>query len=342
MTTRSRIEARTGRLLAAFFFSAGLGAAAQAQTDSTPPSAAQSLSCLRQPSSTLDYPARHRFDRSHGLMRLRLHFEKPDAPPRVEVLANTARQDMQDRVYRFVDDYRLPCLKPEDGTVSAVQEFNFNNSSMEALPVPETHQRRRPFCIVMPREDMRSLSSLTNEVQHVVASALFVGKGDEPPEVKLLHSTGDKRLEAAVVERVQTYRMPCRTGQEEPQVMRQQFTLVPAGHRRMMLSREAFTLVDFLSMTQGAQQLSAFFDFNTMNCPFKVNYTMYGSSLPNEVSVGGVRDPNRVPFLQWLRERQLNFSSQRQANELFGQTLQIQVPCGQLDLKPAAASGAGS
>ncbi|MGM9516342.1 hypothetical protein ACS5PK_18980 [Roseateles sp. DB2] len=341
MKTQSRIKAKTGRLLAAFVISAALGGAAQAQTDSTPPSAAQSLSCLRLPSAALSYPAKHRFDRSHGLMRLRLHFEKPDAAPRVEVLANTAREDMQDRVYRYVDDYRLPCLRPEDGTVSAVQEFNFSNSAMEELPVPETPQRRLPFCLVMPREDMRAPMSLSQQVQHVVASALFSGTGDQPPEVKILHSTGDRRIEEAVIERVQSYRLPCRTGQQEPQVMRQQFTFVPAGHRRFVLKQDAFSLVDFLSMTQGAQQLKAFFDFDTMNCPFKVNYTMYSPALPNEVAVGGKRDPNRIPFLRWLRERQLAFSSERQANELFGQKVQIQVPCGRLDLQPDTAA-AGS
>ena len=338
MKKQAQQKPMKGRLVAALFMSAVLAGVAHAQTDSTPPSAAQSLSCLEQPSSNLSYPEKHRFDRVHGFMRLRLHFEKPDAAPRVEVLSNTAREDMQDRVYRYVADYRLPCLKPEDGTVSAVQEFNFSNSAVEALPVPEAPQRRQPFCIVMPREDMESLSSLSSAVQHVVASALFMGKGDQAPEVKLLHSTGDKRLEAAVVERVRAYRMPCRTGQEEPQVMRQQFTFVPAGHRRAVLKTEAFTLAAFLGMTQGARQLSAFFDFNTMNCPFKVNYSILGPSLPNEVTTGGARDPNRVPFLRWLRERQLAFSSQRQANELFGQTLQIQVPCGQLDLQPAAGS----
>lgn len=342
MTEESRINATKGRLLAAFFIAAAVSGAAQAQTDSTPPSAAQSLSCLKQPASTISYPEKHRFDRSHGSMRLRLHFEKPDAAPRVEVLVNTARQDMQDRVYRHVEDYRLPCLKPEDGTVIAVQEFNFNNSALEELPVPEAPRRRQPFCIVMPREDMEAPTTMAYEVHHVVASALFAGDGQQPPEVKLLHSTGDKRLEQAVIERVQAYRMPCRTGKEEPRVMSQQFTFIPADHRRYVLTKVAFTLPDFLGLTQGAQQLKAFFDFNTMNCPFKVNYHILGPSLPNEVETGGPHDPNRVPFLRWLQERQLAFSTEKQARELFGQTLQIQVPCGQLDLQPAATSGAGS
>ncbi|MBB2484699.1 hypothetical protein H5407_05610 [Mitsuaria sp. WAJ17] len=340
MTEKSRINATKGRLLAAFFIAAAMSGAAQAQTDSTPPSAAQSLSCLKRPSSAIEYPAKHQLDRGSGFMRLRLHFEKPDAAPRVEVLSNTAREDMQDRVYRYVADYRLPCLQPEDGTVSAVQEFSFSNTAMEDLPVPEAPQRRHSFCIVMPREGMHAPLTLSTQVQHVVAAAMFTGNGEQPPEVKLLHSTGDKRLEASVVERVRSYRMPCRTGQEGPQAMQQQFTFTPAGHRRYVLKHDAFTLMAFLSMTQGVQQLKAFFDFNTMNCPFKVNYTMYGPALPNEVEVEGERDPNRIPFLKWLNQRQLAFGSEKQSNELFGQTLQIQVPCGQLDLEPAATAAA--
>lgn len=339
MKKQAQQKPMKGRLVAALFISAfaALAGSAQAQSDHTPPSAAQSLSCLKQPSSTLSYPEKHRFDRIHGFMRLRLHFEKADASPRVEVLANTAREDMQDRVYRYVADYRLPCLKAEDGTVSAVQEFDFSNSSMEALPVPETPQRRLPFCVVMPRKDMDRIMTLSRNVEHVVLAATFTGDGEQAPEVKVLHSTGDRAVEQDAIERVKTYRMPCRTGKEEPQVMQQRFTMVPAGHRRYVLKQEAFNLVEFLSMTQGAQQLKANFDFGTMNCPFKVNFTLYGPALPNEVHAGGKRDPNRAPFLKWLSERQIAFGSDKQANELFGQTLQIQVPCGRLDLDPAGS-----
>lgn len=324
--------ARKGRLLAAFLVLAGAVGAASAQTDITPPTPAQSLSCLKKPSGTLSYPERHRFDRGAGHMRLALHFETPDAAPRVEVLSNTAREDMQDRVYRYVAEYRLPCLTPADGPVSAVQEFDFSNTSVEPL-VPDL-PKRQPFCIVMPREDMRSPASKSREVEHVVAAALFKGNGEQPPEVKLLHTTGDQALEESAIERVRAYRMPCRTGTEAPQVMSQQFTFVPYGYRRTVLKKEALPLAQFLGMTEGAQQLKAYFDFTTMNCPFKVNYTAYGPKLPNEVRAAGTRDSNRLPFLGWLSGRQLAFSSERQANDLFGQTIQIQVPCGKLDLDP--------
>ncbi|HLO94519.1 MAG TPA: hypothetical protein VK195_09385 [Burkholderiaceae bacterium] len=338
MKEQAQHKTLKGRLVAALFITAALAGAAQAQTDVTPPSAAQSLGCLKRPEGTISYPAQHRFDRSHGFMRLRLHFEKADAAPRVEVLANTAREDMQDRVYRYVADYRLPCLTPADGRVSAVQEFDFSNSAMEELPVAETPERRLPLCLVAPRKDMDSIISLSRDVEHVVLAGTFSGAGDQAPDVKVLYSTGDKAVEQATIEQVKAYRMPCRTGSEGPQVVQFRSSIVPAGHRRFVLKRDAFSLVEFLSMTEGAQQLRAHFDFNTMNCPFKVNYSIYGPALPNEVRLGGRFDPNRTAFLKWLEARQLAFGSQKQANELFGQTLQIQVPCGQLNLQPDAGS----
>jgi hypothetical protein len=333
--------AHQGRLLAAFLVLAGALGAASAQTDSTPLTPAQSLSCLQRPAAALEFPQRHRYDRGAGYLRVRLQFERPDAEPKVEVLANTAREDMQDRVFRYLSSYRLPCLQPQDGVVAAVQEFNFTNTDVQPLPLPDT-MRRHSFCLVMPREDMRPVKMDGREVQHVALVALFSGDGSQETEVKVLHSTAKPHLEEEAVERLKRYRMPCRTGTEGIQAMRQNFAFVPTGYRRYVLARQALPLVEFLGMTQGAQQLKASFDFNTMSCPFNVNYTIYGPALPNEVTAGGKRDPNRVLFLKWLQERQLKFDSDKQANELFGQTLQIQIPCGGLQLDPEPSSVAGS
>ena len=97
-------------------------------------------------------------------------------------------------------------------------------------------------------------------------------------------------------------------------------------------------------MTEGIREVEAEFDLKTMNCPFKVNYEIYGPHLPNEVRTGGKPDPNRVAFLKWLAERQINFKNEKQANDLFGATLQINVPCGVLSLhsKSAAAPSAAA
>ncbi|MDT8999542.1 hypothetical protein RQP53_09710 [Paucibacter sp. APW11] len=323
------------RIVAVLGLAVALGTCAHAQTqDVSPPSPAHALSCLQRPERAPQYPSKHSYDNTPGFMRLQLQFAKPDEGPTVRVLSNTAREDMQDVVMRYVERYRLPCLTPTDGIVSAVQEFSFSNSDLAPLPYDEEGARRPAFCIVMPRKDVEPPSMLGNSVSHIVATAAFSGDGESPPEVKIIHSSGTGAMEALVRERLAEYRMPCRHAGDAPQAMRQQFTFVPAGVRRYVLKRQAFGLAEFLGMTTDARQLQADFDFNTMNCPFKLHYSIYGPALPNEVRASGKKDPNRVAFLHWMKARQLAFASDRQANDMFGQTVQIDVPCGRLNLQP--------
>ncbi len=319
---------------------AAVAGTAQAQTaaptDITPASAAQSLSCLQRPERGPEYPRGRPLDRGAGLMRLKLRFDKPDAPPTVEVLANTAREQMQDIVRHYVNGYRLPCLTPQDGAVEAVQEFKFSNSGVEPLPEPlaATAARQR-LCVVRPAEDLTLRSfTLGRDLQHVVLALTFSGDGQQPPEPKVLYSNADDFVQQEMLKWIQGYRMPCRQAGDAPQVMRQVLTMHPKGKPRYALQRDTFTLVEFLRMTRKPEALKADFDFNTMHCPFKANYTYYGLSLPSEVSAGRPVDPNRVAFLRWLRERELDLSD-LQANDLFGSTLQITVPCGALSLDPA-------
>jgi hypothetical protein len=311
---------------------------ASAQTEVQPKSQAQSLACLVKPADAPRYPARHKLDRDFGGMRVLLTFKKPDAAPEVEVLFNSAREDMQDEMHRYVRQYRLPCLSPQDGAVQAVQEFSFTNTDREATPLPAASRKDGPpFCLVMPRHDMEGWSGIgRQEVEHVVVAATFSGDGQQPPEVKIIHSTGSAHAESAVRARLAEYRMPCRTGREGPQSFQQQFSHIPAGHRRHVFKREAFGLLEFLGLTREPRKLKALYDLNTMACPFKVSYMVYGGAVPNEARVKGSRDANRQPFLSWLAGLQLAFSNDRQANDLFGSELQIDVPCGLLDLKGEA------
>lgn len=307
------------------------------QTEIQTPSPAQSLSCLTKPGKPPRYPTRDKLDHANGAMRVQLKFSKPDEAPAVEVLFNSAREDMQDQVFDYLRAYRLPCLTPQDGTVSAVQEFNFSNSDLDATPLPpEPRKDSPPFCLVMPRKDMSGfgLGFLGNlqEAEHVVAVSTFNGDGSQPPEVKIIHSSGMGRFEDAVRERLAEYRMPCRTGREGPQSFQQQFSMTPNNVKRYGFARSNLGLVEFLRMTRDVDKLRAHYDFDTMACPFKVHYVFYGGgAVPNEAHVAGKRDPNKLPFLRWLSGLALNVTA-RQANGLFGSPLQINVPCGTLDL----------
>jgi hypothetical protein len=307
--------------------------------DATPRSPAQLLTCLQVPTQPMKYPEQFRYDHGTGFMRVKLSFEAPDAKPRVEVLSNTAREDMQDLVYQRLAKYRLPCLTPEDGVVSAVQEFSFTNTDREPLPLPPDEKDAASVCIVMPREGASDGRLESREVENVVVAVTFYGDSQEPSNAKVIYSTGSTALERAALEYVAKYRMPCRTAGDKPFVFRQTFGYRPPGNRTYVFKREGFGLMEFLAMTEGARELEADFDTRTMNCPFKVNYTAYGPHLPNEVYSGDSRrDANRAIFLEWLSKRQLAFTNDKQRRELWGSQLQINVPCGRLSLHPKAAA----
>jgi len=326
-----------GRMAMGVGLLVGLAHVAHAQTDITPRTAAQSLSCLSKPAEPPRYPAQNKYDRGSGLVRVLLKFNAPDQPPTLEILANTARENMQDQVERYVSAYRLPCWQPSDGTVQAVQEFSFSNSDVGPTALaPDRSHTQTASCIVMPRKDLKGLNSspLDNEVSHVVVAVAFSGDGEQAPEVKVLHATADSRIQEAIVEFAQSYRMPCRTGKEAPNVFRQLFKFAPRAAPRISLKQDHFSLREFLQMTPEPQKLAAHFDFHTMSCPFEVKYRIYGPALPNEAEVAGPTDANKALFLDWLAKQSLTFKNERQANALFGSILHIQVPCGVLDLNP--------
>ncbi|MFG6447520.1 hypothetical protein ACG0Z6_04595 [Roseateles sp. BYS180W] len=323
---------------------AGLGLASitpatRAQTnaliDATPPSAAQSLACLERSAAAPQYPKTSRYDHRTGLMRVRLEFKQPDAAPSVEVLANTAAEDMQDQVFAYLKGYRLPCLKASDGSVAAVQEFEFSGMQPASRPLAEA-PKREPLCVVMPRHKAPAIEELgirTPSAPEITVLALaFAGDGQQAPEVQIIHSTGNKDLEEAAATYVKDYRMPCRKAGDEVNVVRQHFVYVPQRSRFYTPKKTDFALAEFLRLTQDFDTVQARFDFNTMSCPFQVRYTYYGPTLPNETKSEGSPNPNRALFLQWLSQRQLAVTTVAMERSLFGEKFTVHVPCGRLDL----------
>jgi hypothetical protein len=337
------------RVLVVCLFALVAGAAAglaQAQTEVHPKSPAQALECLVKPTRAPSFPERHRLDDGTGAMRVLLKFKQADAAPEIELLYNTARQDMQDQVRRYLDGYRLPCLRAEDGEVRAVQEFHFNNSDQQAKPLPpERSGDAPPFCVVAPREDIGAESERGRfEPEHVIVVASFTGDGQQRPEVKFIYSNATSGFEKALRKHLAKYRMPCRKGGEKVQEFQQQFTLFQEGATQYGLARSVYSLREFLGLTEEPTKLIAQYDFKTMGCPFDVKYTFYGGKLPNEAVALGPADPNKLPFLSWLASLNLSFKNKHQANDLFGSDLQIAVPCGSLRLgvkAPAASDPEG-
>lgn len=321
---------------------AGAAVWAHAQTDDvTPRSAAQTLGCVQKPADSMAVPAQPLNDGDSGMVRLKLRFETPDAPPTVEVLATTARSEVQRQARLYVAEYRLPCLQPQDGAVEAVQEFAFMGKPVSVLrqsPLVPLTSPLKPaaLCLVRPQLDMAPLPSTTRALQHVVFTLHFQGDGTQPPQVRIAYSTAPRWVEERMSDWVQGFRMPCRQAGDTPMVVQRHFVLGNTDVRRYALSKSLLGLAEFLGMTEQPAALRAWFDFNTMGCPFKVAYRMYGPHLPNVVLAQGPANPNRTLFLQWLRERQVHFANAQQASDLFGRAAVIQVPCGVLDLRESA------
>lgn len=321
-----------------FFVALALAASAvgaAAQTEKLILSAAQRLDCLVKPGDPPRYPKRGELDRDSGAMRVLLKFSRPDAAPEVQMLYNVAREDMQDQVRSYLAGYRLPCLQPDDGAVTAVQDFTFDGSDKDPLAVPEAPSVSEPRCFVMPRRALDYGGNSKYRVDHVRVEATFRGDGDQPPEIRLVFARASSRFQEAVREWVAQYRMPCRKPQDKPVTMTQLFSYAP-GQERFGLTRNRFPLMEFLGQTQAPGRLKARFDLRTMGCPFNVRYTLGGGAVSNDAQVVGPTDPNKVAFLHWLEGLQFNFGSKDVADDLFGSVLQVDVPCGLLDLKGEA------
>jgi len=322
-------------LIAGVLGACALGASAQ--TEVLKLSEAQRLACLVKPSDPPRYPQHDKLDRGQGAMRLLLKFTTPDSRPAIQVLFNSAREDMQDIVERYVSKYRLPCLKPEDGEVSAVQEFDFQNHDRDPAPVTPPEEGHGPLCVVMPRNGLKyNLGFGRSEVEHLVAEITFRGDGQQPPDVTFSYVKASSRMQEAVREWVAGYRMPCRTAQDKPRTIEQRFSMYPDNRRRYGFKQERFSLREFLGLMKEPWKRPARFDLDTMGCPFKVDFVIGGEGMPHKASVRGPVDPNKVGFLRWLSGLQFAFKSDDMANDMFGTQLQIDVPCGVVDFKGTA------
>ncbi|WP_457350705.1 hypothetical protein [Roseateles sp. P5_D6] len=104
--------------------------AAQGQVPRPDDRADQMLACLLNANALPQLPREKREalrgqPSSSRMVRVKLLFERPDAAPRVEVLANTADESMQDEVFDYLKGHRLPCLPAGAAPLAAVQEFVF-------------------------------------------------------------------------------------------------------------------------------------------------------------------------------------------------------------------------
>ncbi len=304
--------------------------------------AAETLGCLTKEGDTPQLAA-HLLRRPgpiEGTVRVQLRFSRPDAAPEVVILVNTASEAMQDFVYASVKRYRLPCLPADGDAVLAVQQFRFDGAVAERVtvsnlsPFEQARQHDGEPCLVKPRQAPPShFTGATPIPSKVLAVLRFDGDGNAPPTVMIQHAQGDPAFADAVIAYGKQYRMPCRQAGDKPVHGEQLFVL---GFDRIKDARfvdERVPLSKFLTWVKDRQQLHASFDFDTMNCPFRVRWHFRRPALPNSVVDLGTPNPRRDAFLTWMAKLE-TMVNPRDAVNLFDESIDVDIPCGQLKLEP--------
>lgn len=322
---------------------AGCASAQMVEVDRVDP---QALACLQKGGPAISYPAQDEKLRQPGHVRLSLKFTAPDRAPEVTVLFRAASEAMLDEVRWFVNGYRLPCLPAGAATVLAVQEFEFTPRVTD--PITWTAPRavaerdgtdasalQRPralSCMRTPKEPPEFAGSpLQREVSNAFVELSFTAP-DAPPEVKIAYASAGNAQVGVVTDYVRQYRLPCLQAGAKPYVVQQHFQFRPYGVGASVF-KDAVPLTSFLSNVKGVRALRADFDLTTMACPFQVAWTLGKPALDNRVGEVGKPDLNRAEFLAWLAGLEMDMK-ERQFEQLVGQAVIVNVPCGKLKLEP--------
>ncbi len=303
------------------------------------PAAVEALQCLQRRAEPLQLPPASAEEGGGGFARVKLSFERPDQPPTITPLAYMVSPALDLALKAYLQSYRLPCLTPAMGTVTAVQEFEFDAlADAEGRPLrlveSDAPAEPEPDCLIMPATPPEASSRVRDHrVSHVVLQFSFEGDGAQPPQLKMRYSNASGAFESLVSAHAAQYRMPCRRASDRRQSFEQLFRLVPTGADSKVLTKRQWTLRELLPLMELAP---AFFDFKTMACPFQLHMSYRRPALDNQLAQIGASDINRSEFMAWLGRASFKAPASMQA-QLMGERLVIDVPCTVLDTRRRAA-----
>ncbi len=321
-----------------------LTATAAAQTIIVSPSAAQR--CLTRGELTLGaptYPQESFERRDSGRVLVELTFQRPDAAPGVNLIEEEGGRPFFESVRTFVDAYRVPCLEAGQ-SATLRQEFVFKPTDGRRayftwpIDADTRRQARLQQCIAHqdPKERIRyPAEALKRSAHGTVIVELTFSDATSPPSIKVLENANSSSLTFAASDYAEGYRMPCHAGGQVKVV--QFYTYKFEGDARVVLND--MPLTGFLRNVKGIEQTNAYFDFNTMGCPFEVRLKLYQPFSANVVGELGTPNADRRFFLDWLRRRELNVDT-RTLRAVIAQETTIVVPCTILSLGNQPGGGA--
>ncbi len=331
----------TGRLAAALAILAlvqlSFAAAAHAGEQALAPSPA--LVCLTR---TADAPALpvyppERYARKEaGGFTFELEFRAADEAPKVRLIQarkSSTDDTFVDAVETFAKHYRVPCLVAGEPPVVLRQRYEFiPNDGRKVVPSAPSDQAdlarwAQLQCItgVTPQPQYPQRALQNNQEERLVLRLRYAAP-DQPPELTWLAQPRYALLREEVENYVSQLRMPCL--HNGPIAYTQTFIFTIDNNTRTVL-RDT-TLIQLLAGSKD-YPLPAYFDFNTMGCPFDVRMTYMRPYLPNLVHEFESSNPARKPLLEWMSSLTLTLDDPL-IRKVLGDNMTVTIPCGLLDL----------
>lgn len=270
-----------------------------------------------------------------ALIRTRLTFSTASEKPVLRVLASDGSGAQLLAVRDHLLNYRLPCLQPGTRFV-AVQDFRFvaGPGGTKVLPGQFVAVATEASLPEECREEFeRSWQWLIVWDAPPEARTLVRLSFTSPtagPEARILYNTGPPVWTDFVLRNMAKIRLPCVADLGGSYVGIQMF----AGSPLELLSnpnRAGLTLGQLVNLMKHRKGDSVKFDLNTMGCPFEVDFEVFQPYLDNLVKEVDEPNPQREPFLQWLRGVALNISD-HDLRRVLAVPNKVTVPCAVLDL----------
>jgi hypothetical protein len=153
---------------------------------------------------------------------------------------------------------------------------------------------------------------------------------DAPPAVEILYSAGNPKVRVLVEQVVSAYRLSCLPAGKNKIVATQRFIMRGVNAQWPRLKQE-LSLIETLRLVKDVKSYKLKFDFNTMACPFKLEFAPYRPFATNTVAELDSKNAARADFVRWLQEVTLDLPP-RFMRTAIGEMSVVMVPCTVLDL----------
>ncbi|WP_457423117.1 hypothetical protein [Roseateles sp. P5_E7] len=310
----------------------------QAQTATDDRSGEATLACLVRPAAPT-YPAKALALRTNGFYRVEVTFTHADGPPEFKVAFGAGSEELLHEAERYVRQLRLPCLASGQ-KVALLQEIRFSGigdgdiATPAPLNLPRAPNARFSACLRSPPEGPKlsepaQLQTFQRELKNgnLVIDLSFTA-ADQPPEVKVVYDTLNRRHHNDVLRHVEQYRVPC-LGAGEHYAVRQTFHVGFSNNRQFAFKDVG--IAKFLSTVKNLEARPVDFDLDTMGCPFRLRFELGRPAVRNRVTEVDARNPNRRGLIAWLEELELTLTPE-EFESLLGAQRFIDVPCGTVKL----------